>query len=222
MKNVMLEFIPPIVWRITGKIKEKIKKSNSKWEYGVEQPPEYYDERFLLGGHWRQHYTESRYYPLWAVIVDRIQQVNPELILDVGCGTGQFANLLHDKKIARYIGVDFSPARIEWARKICPEYRFEVEDVFVSNTIENANADCVVLLEFLEHVENDVEILQRIKEGTYVIASVPNFPGIGHVRYFKSVAEVRERFASHFRKLRIDEHLANNKGKKYYLIDGMR
>jgi len=203
-------------------MRKVLTQEDSKWEFGVEQPPAYYDEKFVRRDHWRQHYTESRYYPLWAIIVDRIERIKPELILDVGCGSGQFANLLQDKHVEKYIGVDFSPARIEWARKICPEFRFEVEDVFKSNIIEATNADCVVFLEFLEHIEKDIDVISKVREGAYVIASVPNFPATGHVRYFESVGEVITRYEPFFSKIRVDEHLANREGERYYLIEGIR
>jgi trans-aconitate methyltransferase len=222
MKKVLMEFLSNFIWRIINMIGKVLSKINSKWEFGVEQPPEFYDESFALNSHWRLHYTKSRYYSLWVIIADRIQKMKPELVLDVGCGSGQFTNLLQDKNIANVIGVDFSPARIEWARKTCPKYSFIVEDIYKSNIIEETNADCVVLLEFLEHVDKDIQVIEKIKEGVRVIATVPNFPATGHVRYFESVQKVKERYEPHFNQIKVDEHFADNNIKKYYLIDGIR
>ena len=39
-------------------------------------------------------------------------------------------HLLADKGVPRYLGIDFSPARIRQARAVAPGYRFEVADVF--------------------------------------------------------------------------------------------
>jgi SAM-dependent methyltransferase len=188
--------------------------------FGAEQPPEYYDEVFRAANHWRRHYTKSHYYPLWTIIADRIQRAGINSIIDIGCGPGQVANLLRDKGVSKYLGVDFSPARVEQAREVCPDYDFVVADVFETDLLETYTYDCALIMEFLEHVENDLEVLKRIKAGTFMLATVPNFPARRHVRYFNSVDEVRKRYKQCLESIRVDEHLADTKGKKYYILEG--
>jgi SAM-dependent methyltransferase len=48
------------------------------------------------------------------------------LVLDAGCGTGEFAPLFDP---ARYVGVDIHPGFVEFARRHNPRHRFEHADV---------------------------------------------------------------------------------------------
>ena len=187
----------------------------------MEQPPEFYDWAFEGKEHWRFHYSESRYYPLWTVVADRVVRSGAARVLDIGCGPGQVASLLRDQGIPNYLGLDFSPARVRHARAICPEYAFEAVDVFSTPLLEEGDYDVVLLLEFLEHIERDREVLGRIREGTRVIASVPNFPSAGHVRHFDDAAAVEARYGSSLTSLTVDRHAADPLGKSYFLIDGV-
>lgn len=223
IKGILQELTPPLIWRGGAKIKHIIsRKFFSKWEFGAEQPPEFYDESFTNADNYHVHYTESRYYPLWTIIADRIKRGKIKRILDIGCGPGQMAALLYDKKIPQYLGLDFSSARIEQARKVCPEYDYKIVDIFNTDLLEKEDYDCVLVMEFLEHVESDLEVIERIKSDTRVIATVPNFAYTGHVRYFDSLKEVLERYQTYFKSLSVEEHIADINEKKYFLLDGIR
>lgn len=220
VQNLIQKLVTPSLWRAM-RIRNRKNKSN-QWKFGAEQPPEFYDEKFRLKKHWQQHYTESHYFPIWAAIGERIRERSPRLILDVGCGCGQFANLLFDRKIKNYIGIDFSPARIEHARRICPKYQFEIQNAITSSIFGTVHADCVLMLEFLEHIKKDRQILEKIPKGILVIATLPNFAGMGHVRHFKSDADVEERYNPYFSNVRVDEFIANKNGKKFFILQGER
>ena len=142
-------------------------------------------------------------------------------ILDIGCGTGQLGCLLRDKGVPRYHGFDFSPKRVEQARHLCPEFSFTVEDAFATSLFRTCEYDAVICTEFLEHVEGDIEVVNRIRSGTRFYGTVPNFPFVSHVRHFQHADEVHDRYAPHFGDLRIDTFLANEKGKTFYLIEGI-
>ncbi|WP_175551103.1 hypothetical protein [Spirulina major] len=51
---------------------------------------------------------------------------------------------------------------------------------------------------------------------------MPNFPAAGHVRHFDSVDAVQARYASLFKTLEVTEVLANEQGKTYYILQGVR
>ena len=187
-----------------------------------EKGSDWYDQSFENHEHWKMHYTESPFYFLWAVIADRIFLNHVESVLDIGCGPGQFAQLLVDKKIMNYTGIDFSKKRIDWAKRVCPGYTFVFADVFSSNIIDKVQYEAVTCLEFLEHVENDVGLIARIPTGKKFFGSVPNFLFDSHVRYFKDMDEVADRYESQFSEFRVDEFLKNSTGRKYFLLYGIK
>lgn len=189
---------------------------------GRERGPEWYDESFQRGKKWRKHYTRSRYYPMWAVISDRILRAGVESVLDVGCGPGQMASLLRDRGLPRYLGMDFSPERVEWARKVCPEFDFVVADAFETDLFQTHDYDAIVCTEFLEHVEEDLAVIGKLRAGTRFYGSVPNFPFESHVRHFSSAGEVHERYKDHFESLTVDEFRGQARGRVFYLIEGVK
>ena len=142
-------------------------------------------------------------------------------MLDIGCGVGGLATLLRDKGLEGYCGVDFSAVRLAQARKICPEFRFVEADAFTTDLFETLDYDAVLSLEFLEHVERDIEILNKIKSGTRFMGTVPNFPHASHVRHFQDIEQVRTRYQQCFESLSVDWLVENEQGKTFYLLDGL-
>lgn len=193
-----------------------------RFQYGVEQPAEFYDATFDKCDHWKQHYCASHYYPLWTVIADRIRRAGVKSVLDIGCGPGQVACLLRDNGVPRYHGLDFSAARITQARSVCGEYEFVQADVYKDDLLEVLDYDCLLTMEFLEHVERDLDVLRRVRPGVFVLATVPNFPAAGHVRKFENCDAVHERYGSLFKSLDVMPLLADDTGRKHFVLEGVR
>jgi len=222
---MLRDIIPPILWRNSSRLRRSLSGTvflGQKFQFGVEQPPEFYDRNYEGAKHYKSHYTNSHYYPLWTVIADRIRNAGIKKILDVGCGPGQVACLLHDIGLLEYKGLDFSTARIAKACTVCPEYEFIVANVFEDNLLETYDYDCVLTMEFLEHIEKDIEVLKRVCPGTIVLATVPNFAAAGHVRHFDSVKDVEVRYSPLFSQLEVTAIPANERGKTYYILQGTR
>jgi len=211
------EITPPFVYNLYKLTKKKI--TNSFVE-GRERSSEYYDKAFKRD-RWYEHYTKSEYYPLWTIIEDRISKVLSIIILDIGCGPGQFASFLADKKYTNYIGLDFSKTAIEQAKRICPHFEFMIADIFETDILSVKNYDLVICTEVLEHVENDFEILKKIKKGTRFLGTVPNFPFPSHVRCFNDAVEVIARYKQFFVTLNVKTHIADSKGTKFFLMEGV-
>ncbi len=227
MKALIKDFVPPIVLRLAGTIRHPLRAGTSDnltetSKEGRERGPEFYDRTFLHREHWRRHYTESRYYALWTVIADRIARAGVTSVLDIGCGPGQVASLLRDKGLPRYLGIDFSPERIEQAKRICPEFEFVLADAFETDLLSAYDYDAVVCTEFLEHVKRDEEVLDKIRAGTRFYGTVPSFPGPSHVRHFEDAQEVMERYGRHFQDFSVDIHFANKGRGRYFLMEGLR
>ena len=203
-------------------IRDRVRRDSSAPEPSGAKSAEWYNNMFETTDVYRVHYSKSSYYFLWAVLADRIMRSGVERILDLGCGPGQFASLLHDKGLRQYRGLDLSPKSVEMARKKCPAFEFMVVDLCHTSAMEGYDYDCVVTLEFLEHVEFDLEVVERIRPGTKVFATVPNFPYVSHVRHFTDVAQVKARYERFFSDFTVDAFLEDPEGKMFFMMEGVR
>lgn len=91
-----------------------------------------------------------------------------DVVLDLGCGNGMLPIFAMFKK---YKGIDFSEVAIEQAKRFCKTAEFICGDV--TPFIKKEKYSLVVLTEFLEHIDNDIEIIGLIKKGSNVLISVP-------------------------------------------------
>ena len=121
-------------------------------------------------------------------------------VVDLGCGAGRFAKLLErDGHLSyhRYYGYDFAPAVVAEAERYCdtPNVSFEVSDLRVwQHGPDLPDECCYVLLEVLEHLDDDRDLLARLAPGQPVVFSVPNFWSESHVRRFLQPATVFARY----------------------------
>jgi 2-polyprenyl-3-methyl-5-hydroxy-6-metoxy-1,4-benzoquinol methylase len=116
-------------------------------------------------------------------------------ILDLGCGTGRFAKLLHNRGYTAYTGVDFATALLSEARKYNKGqgYSFKTLDVYNAGELIEKHS-LIVMLELLEHLEYDKELLEMITPGSQVIISVPNHESESHLRIFPDFASCKARY----------------------------
>jgi SAM-dependent methyltransferase len=221
IKSIAKGLVPPLVWdalrraivaRPTSQVSEHGSERNSSW----------YDERYPNNPTYLCHYAESGYYAIWCVLVDRIKPETIRCLLDIGCGPGQLACFLGDRGLRRYVGLDFSPECIRMARSACPSVEFICADVLSCDVLENLDYEVVVATEFLEHVQDDLAVIDRIRPGTKVYGTVPNFPAPAHVRHFNSVEEVGARYSSRFVDFRADQFLHGSGGMSLFLFEGIR
>jgi 2-polyprenyl-3-methyl-5-hydroxy-6-metoxy-1,4-benzoquinol methylase len=150
---------------------------------GGEKSATYYDDRYR-SFHVRC-YAQSHYYFLWTVIADRIRRDRLKRVLEVGCGVGLLASFLFEQGIENYLGFDFSPVAIEQARRNAPWCRFLVADARTTGAFDDFEHDVVICTEVLEHIEDDLGVLARVRPGRRCLASVPSFPFDSHVRHFR-------------------------------------
>jgi len=221
MRDLVKGLTPPLLWSAAERMRRSADRKPAHRERG-EKDAAWYDQSFEKGAQWKEHYTASRYYFLWTVIDDRIRHAGVRSVLEVACGPGQLASLLADHGLGRYCGFDFSGKRIEQARVNRPDLEFLQADAFTTDLFDKVDYDCVVCTEFLEHVERDLEVIDRIRPGTRFYGTVPNFLYESHVRCFANVDEVAARYGSRFRDLRVDPFLGDAKGKTYFLLDGVK
>lgn len=183
----------------------------------------YYDDAYAASEEYRLPYPRSRYYFAWTVIVDRVRRSGLNRVLEIGCGPGQLAEFLVDQGVRRYVGFDFSRVAIDMARaKNLPGARFEVDDARTSSLYEEAAGAYLVCTEVLEHVEEDVTILDRIPPGTPCVCTVPSFPYESHVRHFETADAVRRRYGAHFDGFDVLALARPDADGRYYVFGGTR
>jgi SAM-dependent methyltransferase len=193
---------------------------------GDERGADWYDKDYAKSAAYGTPYYRSRYYPIWAVIADRIRQARPGRILEVGCGSGQLARYLIDDAGAQvYVGIDFSPKAIELARRQAPEATFVVGDARDAAVYER-ECDVIICTEVLEHISDDLTVISLFPSGTRCLCTVPDFPYPSHVRHFASLEVVVERYGAAFADLDVMVFKASGSRRypvvRYFLMDGVR
>lgn len=134
----------------------------------------------------------STFSPLWREMARRVLACAPERVVELGCGAGQLAQLLHAKDARLdYFGIDFSAVAIELAQRRVPSWRdrFGVADI-ENHDIVFSPAPIYVACETLEHVADMRAVLRRCTPGAYLIASLPSRDSEGHVRWWTSGAQL--------------------------------
>ena len=118
------------------------------------------------------------------------------LIVDYGCGYGRLVGALHGAGFTRLLGVDFSPAMVERARRECPGLAFDV----VTNaglSLADASVDAALLFAVLTCVPEDaaqqaiVAELSRVLRpgGILYLSDYPLQPDERSVERYRRFAE---------------------------------
>lgn len=158
---------------------------------GCEQGTEFYNNVYDSEQRYSSDYKDLKCYPVFQIALSMLKDINEPKILEIGCGTGQFAKMLWDNNVKDYLGVDFSESAIRIARSLSPQ-KFEQADIR-NYHISNEN-NTIILLEVLEHICDDLEVIKKIPVDKNVIISLPRFDDQGHIRIFKDRESVIDRY----------------------------
>jgi len=189
-------------------------------EFSIEVSHRFYDAVYESSEKYASNSSDSVYVSVWDKVLNILNEKKFKSVVDIGCGPGQFAEYALKKMPELvYTGFDFSSVAISQARRRTGGAEFIVGNAFSSQLlIENA-ADVYILLEVLEHIEQDLELLGSMPSGASIVFSVPNFDSFGHVRFFLDKEEVFDRYAYLFCSLEIEA--VNLKGYPIiYLVYG--
>lgn len=122
-------------------------------------------------GHWWFRWR----YELITKLVRGLKTNDDFRILDAGCGTGQMTKKL--ETIGHAIGLDSAQEAIDYARSRGVERL--VRGSITAPPFAHGAFDCVLALDVIEHVDDDMGILtslyQVIKPGGHLIITVPAF-----------------------------------------------
>jgi len=183
---------------------------------------QWYDANYRVSSSYAAPYWESEYLFLWTVLSDRIRSARARRILDIGCGSGQFASCLFGvASIESYTGLDFSAQAVAMAKRACPQGRFVVGDATTTTIHDEVAHDILTCTEMLEHVPADQLVIERFTTGTRCLCTVPNFAHETHVRHFTSVEQVANRYGRFFDGLDVWA-LRRSPSQIFFVLDGIR
>lgn len=129
----------------------------------------------------------TNYYSLSRLEIAAFVPNNIVAILDIGCSSGTFLELVKEQTGAETWGVEAVQEIAETAKlKVDHILTGKVEDVI--NSIPDGYFDCITFNDVLEHLLEPTDVLKLIKpklsEKGIIIASIPN------VRYFYNLYEL--------------------------------
>lgn len=166
----------------------------------------WYDEGYKLHHDNKLGYTHnpeiSIYANIWQQAIKYLKVLDNPLILDLGCGSGQFINLAVKNKIDIYLGIDFSKEAINIAKQMNPQIatKFVCDDlsVLTKDYFKGLPKNIVIVsFETLEHISFDIELVSYLISGQKFIFSVPNFDYKSHYRTYNNIDEIENRFGKY-------------------------
>lgn len=131
----------------------------------------------------------SPYLPMYLAVADLVP---PGSVVELGCGTGRLAAILD--RGPDYLGIDFAPRLLAEASRHVPNSIFWLADLR-TDAIPQA-ADTYVATEVLEHLDDDLGLIERLPIGSTVVLSVPSFPSESHVRHFPGRRSAADRYGA--------------------------
>jgi len=182
----------------------------------MEQSIKWYDYAYSVSSEYRKEPEDSRYYPIWNMAVSLIGK---EKVIDLGCGSGQFAKLLLKNEKSFVCGIDFSDEAITMARRLNPAGKFILNDLLADVPIPEY--DIAVCFEVLEHIVRDLDLIKKIGSGKRFIFSVPNYDYHSHVRKFDSKTDIIKRYSDFVDIKHICQFFISN-DHIIYLVDSVK
>lgn len=154
----------------------------------AEKPHSYYDEVY------RGDYSVEHMRPVYDEVMSMlrgIRTVDPVQVLEIGCGTGAFGEMVVNTGVIEYRGFDFSAEAI----RRCPNtIRAWVarRDAY-SHASYRVKHNTVVAIETMEHL-NDLKVVRNIKPDAICIFTFPNYTDAAHVRTYPNSAFIKKHF----------------------------
>jgi SAM-dependent methyltransferase len=125
--------------------------------------------------HETSHWWFRWRFDLIADVFGTLPRGEPLRILDAGCGTGQMLKCLEAHGEAT--GIEISPQAVGYARQRGVQRL--VQGSIADPPFRDGTFDCVVALDVIEHVDDDLAILTKLGEvlrpGGHLIVTVPAF-----------------------------------------------
>lgn len=142
--------------------------------------------------------------PWFTTYLELAKMIDPhEEVVDLGCGTGRFIELLYRRDhYAQVTGIDWSAAALAEAESYAkPRHQDASRPKWIHQDLTEWRPDPLragntvyVCSEVLEHLEDDRDLVRRIPPGHRLLFTVPNFHSESHLRVFTNVSELWRRY----------------------------
>jgi SAM-dependent methyltransferase len=175
---------------------------------------EFYNKIYSNSVNYDLHYSESLYFKIYEKVLTLLDK--SDTIIELGCGTGQFAQYLEDNKCIYYIGFDFSDVAINKAKSKSNQC-FMCLDILTDEI--KFKYDTIIALEVFEHLYYE-DVLKKLMPGKKIIFSLPNFKTREHIYAWGSEIEIRKDFEEFVNILSVEKVMQKGK-KEWYLINGI-
>lgn len=157
---------------------------------GQERPASWHDREIRRTQRYNKAWNELPCADLWEEVAGLVPAGSR--VVDVGCGCGHLAEVLHDHGVTDYLGFDFSPTAIEFAQARAPWAWFVTIDV---RQVTFPHADLFLFVDILDNIWDDVEVVNSVPNDTQMIITVPTSDGPSRVAHFPTLTHATDRFS---------------------------
>ncbi|HME43779.1 MAG TPA: class I SAM-dependent methyltransferase [Syntrophorhabdales bacterium] len=121
----------------------------------------------------------TEYWGYLDIIAGMVSHLNPQSILDVGCGHGFMSDFIAKRTQAQVFGIDISERAITYAKLLSGSAQFECIEL-IDIVRRGWKFDCVLAIEVLEHIDPEQlnglldNLIRTVRPGSSLIVSVPS------------------------------------------------
>lgn len=149
---------------------------------------------------WQHHYNQLKYFRERFAVLARGHHAG--VFYDIGVGTGFYSKeMLRIFPDIRGVGYDISPFSLEHTRVMLDRWGFQSRyqahrrDIIASPLTEQA--DCLINVEVLEHLENPVEFVRELYRvlkpgGVGFITAAITAPNADHIYLYRDVGQLEQ------------------------------
>jgi len=164
--------------------------------HGPAKGKDFYENMYNTEQEYHHDYHDSIYLAVWAQVYRFLRRIPDVRILEVGCGSGQFASFLNAMGIQSYFkGFDLSDQAIQIARQRVG-FDFSQGDACDSKNY-TGDYNTIVTLETMEHIPDEFAALNNMPAGKYIVMSLPDFEYESHYRWFTCTRQIEKRYYRH-------------------------
>lgn len=101
-------------------------------------------------------------------------------VLEIGCGTGFYTNLLQDLKVKNYVGLDITNILFKKLKNQSPKFIFIQKDITKDKL--NQKHDIIIMIDVIEHIVNEDKLkfaMENVKNcltknGIFIVSPIRN------------------------------------------------